>query len=118
MICLRGKIKAVIQNARRFRKNCGEFISFSAYIRRFSGERPSLYHGHEKGIIPVGNGLAHQMRRDLKIRGFEYLGSITVYSHLKASGIINDHGENRSCYVWIDTFSSTVQKRRSFEKGA
>ena len=117
MIRSRRKIEAIIKNARCFQSVRAEFGSFSAYIWGFSDEKTILYQNHEKGVIPVSNGLSDKVSRDLKARGFCYLGSVTVYSHLQACGIINDHDETCPCYARINSAWPTVQKRRRLEKG-
>ena len=63
----------------------------------FAGDKTILYDKHELGYIPVSNGLSDKIAKDLKNRGFKFMGTITVYSHLQAAGIINDHEE--SCYL-------------------
>lgn len=98
MIRSRRKIEAVIHNARLFIKLAEEFGSFDAYLWAFSDHKTILYRGHEQGRIPAKNGLSDRISRDLKKRGFKYLGSVTVYSHLQACGMINDHVE--SCFMY------------------
>ena len=57
------------------------------------------------------------MSKDLRSRGFKFLGSVTVYSHLQACGIINDHGSDCPCYKEIIDSYPTIRKRRYLEKG-
>ncbi|MEA5050907.1 MAG: DNA-3-methyladenine glycosylase I [Oscillospiraceae bacterium] len=118
MIRSRRKIEAVIRNARCFQKIRAEFGSFSDYLWGFSGGRTILYRGHEKGVIPVSNGLSDKISGDLRARGFRYLGSVTVYSHLQACGVINDHGADCPCFSRINAANPTIQRRRYLEKGA
>lgn len=118
MIRSRRKIEAIIHNARCFQKIREEFGSFDHYLWRWSDGKTLLYHSHEKGWIPASNGLSDKISRDLKKRGFRYLGSITVYSHLQACGIINDHDEECPCFARINEANPTVRKRRFLEKGA
>ena len=101
MLRSRGKIEAIVNNAKRFLEIREEFGSFCNYMRSFSGENPILYEGHEKegARIPVSNGLSARLSADLKKRGFKYVGAITIYSHLQACGVINDHDENCPCYA-------------------
>ena len=98
MIRSRRKIEAVIQNARQFLKIREEFGSFDKYLWAFSGAKTIFYRGHKEGKMPAKNRLSDTVSRDLKKRGFKYLGSVTVYSHLQACGIINDHVE--SCFMY------------------
>lgn len=105
------KIAAVIQNAKSFLKIREEYGTFSQYIWKFSKGKTLLYAGHQKGILPAKNALSDQVSQDLKKRGFRYLGSVTVYSHLQACGIINDHLE--TCFRYADLINHypTARKR-------
>lgn len=111
MIRSRRKVEAVIHNARRFQEIREEYGSFSRYIWSFSKGKTILYAGHQKGRIPASNKLSDEVSRDLKKRGFKYMGSITVYSHLQACGVINDHEEG--CFRYRDIIENypTVRKR-------
>ena len=116
MIRARRKIEAVINNARCFQKICEEFGSFSEYLWGYAGGKTILYDRHDKGEIPASNGLSDKISRDLKRRGFKFVGSITLYSHLQASGVINDHGEDCPCYRRLVDLYPTVKKRRDAEE--
>lgn len=72
--------------------------------------------GHQKGGIPAKNGLSDAVSRDLKKRGFKYLGSVTVYSHLQACGLINDHAESCFRYAEVTAGFQAVRKRRDREE--
>lgn len=115
MIKSRRKVEAVLHNARCFLEIIEEFGSFSAYLWNYSKGKTILYMGHQKGNLPARNGLSDQISKDLKERGFKYLGSITVYSHLQACGIINDHTEE--CFRYKDIIENypTVRKRKDNE---
>ncbi len=95
------KISAIINNAKCFQKLCSEFGSFDNYIWSYSNFKTILYSKHDIGYIPVSNGLSERISKDLKKRGFKYLGPIVIYSHLQACGIINDHDKNCSRYKYI-----------------
>ena len=110
------KIEAVINNARCFQQIREEYGSFSDYIWSYSGGKTILYNKHADGWIPASNGLSEWISKDLKKRGFKYMGEITVYSHLQACGIINDHGSDCPCYRIINDSHPTVNKRRDKEK--
>ena len=111
------KIAAVINNARCFQKVREEFGSFYDYIWAYSGNKTILYNGHSKlgGKIPVSNGLSKAISKDLNKRGFKYVGEVTIYSHLQACGIINDHNEICPCYERINATNPTVNKRKDME---
>ena len=116
MIRSRRKIEAVINNARCFQKLRQEHGSFCDWLWAHSGNKTILYMGHEKGMIPVSNGLSDEIAKEMKACGFKYLGTVTVYSHLQACGIINDHGKDCPCYQRINDANPTIRKRRYLEK--
>lgn len=115
MIKSRRKIEAVIHNARCFMKIREAYGSFSDYLWHFTDGKTYLYMGHQKGKIPAKNTLSDDISADLKKGGFKYLGSVTVYSHLQACGIINDHEEHCFRYSELLKMNKTVRKRRSGE---
>lgn len=115
MIRSQRKIEAVIHNAGCFLKVREAFGTFSDYLWGFSKGKMILYMGHQKGGIPARNGLSDAVSRDLKKRGFKYLGSVTVYSHLQACGIVNDHVDECFRYQEVMAGSQTVRKRRDNE---
>lgn len=116
MIRSRRKIEAVIGNARCFQQIRREHGSFCDWLWGHTGGRTILYMGHGKGSVPVSNGLADDIARELKARGFRYLGPVTVYSHLQACGVINDHSGDCPCYARINALHPTVRKRRDRER--
>ena len=97
MIRSRAKVQAVIGNARCFQKVRESFGSFSDYLWAFSDGQMILYDGHAQGNIPASNALSERISRDLKKRGFKFVGPVTIYSHLQACGIINDHDADCPC---------------------
>ena len=109
------KVQAVINNARCFQKVREEYGSFCDYIWSYSGGKTILYQGHATGPIPVSNGLSDRISKDLKKRGFKYVGAVTIYSHLQACGIINDHDKDCPCWQKIVSGYPTVTKRRDHE---
>jgi len=85
------KIEASINNAKKFLEIQKEFGSFSDYIWSFTKGKPVK--GKWKTIkeIPARTELSDAVSADLKKRGFKFLGSVIIYSHLQATGVINDH---------------------------
>ena len=116
MIRARRKIEAIISNARAFQKIRVEFGTFSDYLWAFSGGNSILYNKHADGWIPASNGLSEKISRDLKKRGFKFVGPVVIYSHLQACGIINDHDRSCPCYRKLIETYPTVEKRRYLEK--
>lgn len=98
MIKSRRKIEAIISNAKAFINIIDEFGSFDKYIWAFSDNKTLVYPKHHKGEWVASNELSDGLSKDLRKRGFKYLGSITVYSHLQACGIINDHAPD--CFMY------------------
>ncbi len=115
MIRSRRKIEAVIHNAQCFQKIRAEFGSFSEYIWGFTKGKTYLYMGHQKGTVPIRNGLSDRISADLKLRGLKYMGSVTVYAHLQACGIINDHWEGCFRYQELISCADAVWKRHGQE---
>ena len=110
------KIAAIIHNARCFQNIRTEFGNFDAYLWAYTDGKTVLYDKHGDGYIPVSNGLSAAISKDLKKRGFKYMGEITIYSHLQACGIINDHDKNCPRYHYINTHFPTIRKHRDAEK--
>lgn len=117
MIRSRRKIEAVIHNARCFQAIREEYGSFSEYLWGYTKGKSVLYAGHQKGRLPAKNALSDQVSADLRRRGFKYLGSVTVYSHLQACGLINDHLETCFRYRALTEQFPTVHKRDAVRKG-
>lgn len=85
------KIRAAISNAQRFMEIQQEFGSFSNYIWGFVGGKPI-----QNSLRTMGEALATTpesdlLAKDLKKRGFKFLGSTTIYAHMQATGLVNDH---------------------------
>ncbi|NCB52238.1 MAG: hypothetical protein EOM54_10200 [Clostridia bacterium] len=91
MIRSRRKIEAVIHNARCFQRVREQHGTFSDYLWGFSEGKTLIYDRPLTDDLPSRNGFSDLVAADLRRRGFKYLGSVTVYSHLQACGIINDH---------------------------
>ena len=91
MLKSRRKIEAVINNAKCFIKIREEFGSFSDYIWRYVDNVPIIYKDHDEDNLPAKNELSGCIAKDLKTRGFKFIGAVTIYSHFQGVGIINDH---------------------------
>ena len=116
MIKSRRKIEAVIHNAGCFQKIRAAFGTFDKYLWNWSNGQTIVYDKHGDGEIPVSNGLSDRISADLKRRGFKFLGTVTVYSHLQACGMINDHGSDCPRYQYILENYPCVFKRKYKEK--
>jgi DNA-3-methyladenine glycosylase I len=87
----RRKIEASINNAKRFLELQKEFGSFCSYIWSFTDYKPVVNRWKTISEIPANTALSDEISKDMKARGFSFLGSKILYSHLQAVGIINDH---------------------------
>ncbi len=87
----RRKIEATIHNARMFLKVQQEFGTFDKYIWGFVNYQPIINSFTTMSETPVTTELSDRISKDLKQRGFKFLGSTIIYAHLQAIGIVNDH---------------------------
>lgn len=85
------KIKATITNAQAFIKIQKEFGSFSKYIWEFVDNKPIQNNYMSVSEVPAKTELSDKISADLKKRGFKFVGSTIVYSHMQATGMVNDH---------------------------
>jgi DNA-3-methyladenine glycosylase I len=95
----RAKIEAVINNAKRFIEVKKEFGTFSKYMWKFVGNDTIRNRIMKLGDYKPVNKEAILWTKDLKKRGFKFLGPATVYAHMQAAGMVNDH--------MVDCFRST-----------
>jgi DNA-3-methyladenine glycosylase I len=85
------KIHSAIQNARAFLKVQEEFGSFDAYIWRFVNGNPIINRWTTMKQVPARTPVSDVLSRDLKQRGFNFVGSTICYAHMQATGMVNDH---------------------------
>ena len=85
------KIDAAVANARAFLAVKKEFGSFDAYIWQFVGGRPIKNRRTGRGDIPAKTPESDAMSRDLKKRGFKFVGSTICYAFMQAVGMVDDH---------------------------
>jgi DNA-3-methyladenine glycosylase I len=90
------KIDSTISNARAFLKIQEEFGTFDAYIWRFVGGRPKQNARRTHKQVPARTAESDAMSKDLKKRGFRFVGSTICYAFMQATGMVNDHVV--SCY--------------------
>ena len=85
------KIKSVITNAQAFLRVQKEFGSFSKYIWGFVNGKPITNSWKKMKDLPAKTKLAEEISKDLKKRGFKFVGPTIVYAHMQATGMVNDH---------------------------
>lgn len=94
------KIKATITNAQSFIKIQEEFGSFSQYIWSFVDGKPIKNSVKEYKKAPSKTPLSDKISKDLKKRGFKFVGTTIVYAHMQATGMVNDH--EVSCFRYSE----------------
>ena len=93
------KILATINNAQKFMEVQKEFGSFSKYIWGFVNHEPIVNRPKTLKEVPAMTEISDALAKDLKKRGFKFMGSTVVYAHMQATGMVNDHVED----CWIKT---------------
>jgi DNA-3-methyladenine glycosylase I len=88
------KIRAAVANAIAFMKVQEEFGSFSNYIWNFTDEKPINNNRKSLKEVPATSPLSDEISKDLKKRGFKFVGSTVVYALMQATGIVDDHVED------------------------
>lgn len=87
----RAKVAASVINAQKFMDVQEEFGSFDAYAYQFVGGKPIVNHRQTLGDIPAVTPEAEALSKDLRIRGFKFVGPTIIYAHMQATGMVNDH---------------------------
>lgn len=85
------KIASTVRNAKAFLKVQSEFGSFDKYIWQFVSGKPILNSWQNLPEIPARTEISDQMSKDLKKRGFNFVGSTIMYAFMQACGLVNDH---------------------------
>lgn len=94
----KAKILAAINNARLFLECVKEFGSFDAYMWQFTNNQTIVNHPQTLKDIKATSAESDAMSKDMRKRGFKFIGSTTCYAYMQAVGIINDHVQ--SCWVY------------------
>lgn len=92
------KIHAVISNAKSYYAVVEEFGSFSRYIWSFVDGKPIHNHFTALSQVPVSTDISDRLSKDLKKRGFKFVGTTICYAFMQAVGMVNDHIESCICY--------------------
>ncbi len=94
------KINSVITNAKAFRQVQEEFGSFDAFLWRYVNGKPIQNHWTTTSEVPATTELSDLISKELKKRGFKFVGSTIVYAYMQAVGLVNDHTVD--CFVYAD----------------
>ena len=87
------KIRAAVNNARRYQEVAETYGSFCNYLWEFTEGKPLQNRFKQLADLPASTPLSETISRDLKQRGFKFLGSTVIYAHMQAVGMVNDHLE-------------------------
>lgn len=85
------KVESAVTNAQAFLAVQAEFGSFSDYFWRFVDGKPIQNRFLRDSDVPATTNLSDTISRDLKQRGFKFVGSTIIYAHMQATGLVNDH---------------------------
>jgi DNA-3-methyladenine glycosylase I len=96
----RKKIESAIKNAQAFLKIVESHGSFCNYIWSFVDGKPLVNRFETMAEVPATTPLAEQISKDLKKRGFSFLGPTVMYAHMQATGMVNDHVTD--CFRWAE----------------
>ncbi len=96
----RRKIEAAAQNARAFQAVQAEFGSFDAYMWQFVGGKPKVNSWKSMAEIPAQTEASLILSKDLKQRGFNFVGPTILYAHMQATGMVNDH--TTDCFRYLE----------------
>jgi len=92
------KIASAVSNAKAFLAVCREFGTFDKYIWQFVGGKPRKNRFTRFKKLPAKTPQSDAMSRDLKLRGFNFVGSTICYAFMQAVGMVNDHSTDCFCY--------------------
>ena len=92
------KIESTVTNAQAFLEVQKEFGSFDKYLWDFVGKRPLLNDRPPGSSPPARTELSDRISKDLKKRGFRFVGTTIIYAYLQAVGVVNDH--SRECFLY------------------
>ena len=101
------KIEAMISNAQAFIKIRNEFETFDNYIWSFTKGKTIIYNNRPNGMMQTQSKLSDIIAKDLKKRGFKFLGSVLVYSFIQAIGMVNDH--DTTCYMFNEIGGDVIE---------
>ncbi|RXM45760.1 DNA-3-methyladenine glycosylase I [Flavobacterium sp. YO64] len=88
------KIRSAVTNAQAFMKIQDEFGTFSDYIWKFTDGKPIDNNPKTLKDVPATTPISDAISKDLKKRGFKFVGSTVIYAHMQATGMVNDHIED------------------------
>jgi DNA-3-methyladenine glycosylase I len=103
------KIDSTVGNARAFQALQREFGSFDRYLWAFVEGRPVINRSPTGSGLPARTDLSDRISKDLKKRGFRFVGSTIIYAYLQAVGVVNDH--MRGCFLYAGGRQAALRRR-------
>lgn len=94
----RRKIEAAVHNAQLVLAIQQEIGSFSDFLWRYVDHRPVINHFQTQSEVPIHSPISDRLAKDLKARGFKFVGTTTIYAFMEAVGMVNDHLTSCICY--------------------
>ena len=94
------KVQSAVGNAQRYLAVQEEFGSFDAFIWRFTEGMPQQNHWHSLAEVPASTAISDAMSKELKRRGFKFVGSTICYAFMQATGMVNDH--TKDCFRYTE----------------
>jgi DNA-3-methyladenine glycosylase I len=91
------KVRSAVTNAQKFLEVQKEFGSFDKYIWQFVGGEPIINNWKQMSEVPATSPESDALSKDLKKRGFKFVGSTIIYAHMQACGLVNDHTVDCFC---------------------
>jgi DNA-3-methyladenine glycosylase I len=104
------KIESTISNAKAFIAVQKEFGSFDAYMWQWVNGVPLVNRPRTMKDVPASTALSDRISKDLKKRGFRFVGSTIIYAHLQATGVVNDHLVG--CHRHPDNQKASTRRKR------
>ena len=114
IVCHRGKIEAVVNNARRARELVKREGSLAAFVWRYEPDRKQLAEPQTAST----SAESHALSKDLKKRGWKFVGPTTVYAFMQAMGLINDHVEDCVIRAKVERVRKSFRRTRALTNGA
>ena len=102
------KIRAAISNAQAFIRVREEFGSFSKYVWEFVDNKPLQNSRGTDSEVPASTEVSIVLSKDLKKRGFKFVGPTVVYAHMQATGMVNDHVEDCFRYQEVKALGNNI----------
>jgi DNA-3-methyladenine glycosylase I len=103
----RAKVRSAVSNAQAFLQIQNAHGSFAKYIWAFVDGQPIQNQWRGMGELPASTPLSERIAKDLKQRGFSFMGSTIVYAYMQATGMVNDHAMSCPCHARVENLART-----------